>query len=81
MSLHTINRLSAVILLIVWSNGYIQQTTGQSNYASRANDVEYQGEGLPGEATLDGKVSCISNIVTDGANEPVVQKLRECLNK
>ena len=31
---------------------------GQSNYASHANNVEYQGEGLPEEATLDGKV-CI----------------------
>lgn len=28
----------------------------QSNYASHANNIEYQGEGLPEEATLDGKV-------------------------
>jgi hypothetical protein len=32
---------------------------GQSNYASQANNVEYQGEGLPEEATLDGKVSIL----------------------
>lgn len=30
---------------------------GQSNYASHANNVEYTGDGLPEEATLDGKVS------------------------
>lgn len=29
----------------------------QSNYASHANNVEYTGDGLPEEATLDGKVS------------------------
>lgn len=28
----------------------------QSNYASHANNVEYAGDGLPEEATLDGKV-------------------------
>lgn len=33
------------------------QVFGQSNYASHANNVEYRGEGLPEEATLDGKVS------------------------
>lgn len=31
----------------------------QSNYASQANNVEYRGDGLPEEATLDGKVSII----------------------
>lgn len=35
----------------------VQNTVGQSNYASHANNVNYLGEGLPGEATLDGKVS------------------------
>ena len=35
----------------------VQNAVGQSNYASHANNVEYLGEGLPGEATLDGKVS------------------------
>lgn len=34
----------------------VQNTVGQSNYASHANNVNYLGEGLPGEATLDGKV-------------------------
>ena len=32
---------------------------GQSNYASHANNIEYQGEGLPEEATLDGKVKIV----------------------
>lgn len=32
------------------------EVTAQSNYASHANSIEYQGEGLPEEATLDGKV-------------------------
>lgn len=33
------------------------QVLAQSNYASHANNIGYQGEGLPEEATLDGKVS------------------------
>lgn len=33
----------------------------QSNYASHANNVEYTGDGLPEEATLDGKVSGLAN--------------------
>lgn len=28
----------------------------QSNYDSHANDIEYQGEGLPEQTVLDGKV-------------------------
>lgn len=35
---------------------------GQSNYASHANNVEYQGEGLPEEATLDGKVTKLDDL-------------------
>lgn len=29
----------------------------QSNYASQANNVDYQGEGLPEQTVLDGKVN------------------------
>lgn len=29
----------------------------QSNYGSQANNIEYQGEGLPEQTILDGKVS------------------------
>lgn len=28
----------------------------QSNYGSQANNIEYQGEGLPEQTVLDGKV-------------------------
>lgn len=42
-------RLLAVLLLA-------NLIVAQSNYASHANNVEYAGDGLPEEATLDGKV-------------------------
>ena len=29
----------------------------QSNYGSQANNIEYQGDGLPEQTILDGKVS------------------------
>lgn len=34
----------------------------QSNYADQANNIEYQGEGLPEEATLDGKVTKLDDL-------------------
>ncbi|GLH06361.1 Uncharacterized protein GBIM_11896 [Gryllus bimaculatus] len=34
----------------------------QSNYASHANNIEYQGEGLPEEATLDGRVTRLDDL-------------------
>ncbi|KAF2898908.1 hypothetical protein ILUMI_07267 [Ignelater luminosus] len=34
----------------------------QSNYADQANNVEYQGEGLPESATLDGKVTKLDDL-------------------
>ena len=43
-----------VFSTLLWHNGL---TLAQSNYASHANNIEYQGDGLPEEATLDGKVS------------------------
>ncbi|XP_066139986.1 uncharacterized protein [Euwallacea fornicatus] len=36
--------------------------TGQSTYNDQANNVEYQGEGLPPEATLDGKVTKLDDL-------------------
>lgn len=45
------------MLLLVWNLSIIPHVSGQSNYASHANNIGYQGEGLPEEATLDGKVS------------------------
>ncbi|XP_066999439.2 uncharacterized protein pot [Anabrus simplex] len=37
-------------------------STAQSNYASHANNVEYIGEGLPEQATLDGKVTKLDDL-------------------
>lgn len=57
------------MLLLVWNLSIIPHVSGQSNYASHANNIGYQGEGLPEEATLDGKVSitycfvCAANIL------------------
>lgn len=34
----------------------------QSNYANRGLDVEYQGNGLPLEATLDGVVTQLDDL-------------------
>ena len=34
----------------------------QSNYADRGLDVEYQGNGLPLEATLDGVVTQLDDL-------------------
>lgn len=50
-----IMKFKSIFVLI--SVALIQDAVGQSNYASHANNVGYLGEGLPEEATLDGKVS------------------------
>ncbi|KOB75184.1 putative papillote [Operophtera brumata] len=34
----------------------------QSNYGSQANDIEYQGEGLPEQTVLDGKVTKLDDL-------------------
>lgn len=39
------------------------RVSGQSNYASHANNIGYLGEGLPEEATLDGKVPTNATIL------------------
>lgn len=59
MSLRSTNRINAVSFLVVCLTfGLLTENVfAQSNYASQANNVEYQGEGLPKETTLDGKVS------------------------
>lgn len=40
----------------------------QSNYDSQANNIEYQGEGLPEETLLDGKVRFMTHKVMDERN-------------
>lgn len=60
MEHRTTNRLRAVQAIFICALAVLQQTAfGQSNYASHANNIGYRGEGLPEEATLDGKVSII----------------------
>lgn len=52
--------LSSTVLLLGWMlvvGLFPPVAVAQSNYVSHANNVEYRGEGLPEEATLDGKVS------------------------
>lgn len=34
----------------------------QSNYATHGNNVEYQGEGLPEQTILDGKVTKLDDL-------------------
>lgn len=49
----TANGRIVVALVALLSGNFI---SAQSNYASHANNIEYAGDGLPEEATLDGKV-------------------------
>lgn len=58
MLIKTTNRLIAILSLLLLKYGLY--VNGQSNYASHANNIGYRGEGLPEEATLDGKVRVFS---------------------
>uniref|UniRef100_A0ABK8F4F5 ZP domain-containing protein n=1 Tax=Anopheles gambiae TaxID=7165 RepID=A0ABK8F4F5_ANOGA len=51
--------LLACAVVVVW---WPERSHAQSNYASQANSIEYQGEGLPEEATLDGKVTKLDDL-------------------
>ena len=56
--------ISSIFVILLTFNiigHHNHQANGQSNYASQANNIGYQGEGLPEEATLDGKVSELSH--------------------
>lgn len=58
MERRTTNRAIAGQALLVCAVALLlQNVCAQSNYASHANNIGYRGEGLPEEATLDGKVS------------------------
>lgn len=53
-------------MLLVGAVLVISRASAQSNYATHSNNVGYLGEGLPEEATLDGKVESaesLNNIV------------------
>jgi len=53
---------TAIHTLAIITLALLQNTVGQSNYASHANNVEYLGKGLPEEATLDGKVTKLDDL-------------------
>jgi hypothetical protein len=40
----------------------LDPASSQSNYADQANNIEYQGKGLPDQATLDGKVTKLDDL-------------------
>ncbi|KAF7267880.1 zona pellucida domain protein papillote isoform X2 [Rhynchophorus ferrugineus] len=49
--------LKALIVVVL-----VTAAAAQSNYADQANNIEYQGDGLPPEATLDGKVTKLDDL-------------------
>jgi len=51
--------MKIVLVLAVLAVAY---ASPQSNYADRGLDVEYQGNGLPPEATLDGVVTRLDDL-------------------
>lgn len=57
------NHFNLQQILIFFLCTTIYRTSGQSNYASHGNNVEYIGKGLPEEATLDGKVCTKMNFL------------------
>lgn len=55
-----ISKCVSIVTLMLMLNKYC--SSAQSNYASHANSIEYQGNGLPEEATLDGKVTKLDDL-------------------
>ncbi|KAJ8927330.1 hypothetical protein NQ314_020216 [Rhamnusium bicolor] len=49
--------LILAVCICLWTSA-----ASQSNYADQANNIEYQGEGLPEQATLDGKVTKLDDL-------------------
>lgn len=49
-------------LVVLLALSLCSLTAAQSNYADQANNIEYQGEGLPEQATLDGKVTKLDDL-------------------
>lgn len=52
--------MSQLLLLTLLS--LLGAALAQSNYADQANNIEYQPDGLPPEATLDGKVTKLDDL-------------------
>lgn len=57
---HRLMRLNFLLVTLATIH-FIDGVNGQSNYAVHGNNIGYQGEGLPEEATLDGKVKDCKN--------------------
>ncbi|CAH0558697.1 unnamed protein product [Brassicogethes aeneus] len=49
-------------LYLLLTFGLCSLVSSQSNYADQANNIEYVGEGLPDQATLDGKVTKLDDL-------------------
>lgn len=56
MSQFLVLSISSILICLV------QNGLTQSNYANQANNVEFQGEGLPDQATLDGRVTKLDDL-------------------
>lgn len=50
------------VILTVAILSWIANASPQSNYADRGVDIEYQGNGIPQEATLDGIVTKLDDL-------------------
>lgn len=59
MTSEALNHVMLGLLIITFM---INEISAQFNYASLANSIEYQGDGLPEEATLDGKVTKLDDL-------------------
>ena len=71
------------LLMTVWgviftvalhSQSWIPGVLAQSNYAERGVDIEYQGNGIPLEATLDGivtKLDDLTNVIRTNRSTPI----------
>ena len=54
--------LSKMVWWCVWLLLVVVGASPQSNYANRGTDVEYQGNGIPQEAVLDGIVTKLDDL-------------------
>ncbi|CAH1176166.1 unnamed protein product [Phaedon cochleariae] len=54
--------MSRYLLLAACLSLSAHKAATQSNYAAQANNVEYRGDGLPDQATLDGKVTRLDDL-------------------
>lgn len=50
------------VILVICAVACANLANCQSNYASHGNNVEYQGEGLPEQTILDGKVTKLDDL-------------------